>query len=436
MEFSTHPERRRAVAVLSFFVVAVLPLAAQPRLVDERTAVELALLADAAAAVQRLDLAAKERRAETRSNIFLPSLSASAVGRERLPNIAAGAPRVETGIVQVGSSLTLSAEALQKGRTAELDVAVSRALTRAAVEKTEKETRKAFYRLILLREQAETAAAAAEVSRGSMERAAEEYRNGLASERTRRQAEVDYATSRLALARRRADYDAARAEFSRRIALPDGSWTLEGALDIEPVDEARLRFESGFIVRRADVAKAVADIAVQESRIEEARRARTVPTLTLSALVDLTKTGAADPVSAGQFSLTLSSPNLSAFLPFSADSVSLESSRLTLEKLRLQAEESSRSAVLEVESLIRSLSVSASAIASLSSAVELAEEVVVLTREAYDAGAVSFQDLRTSEREADSSRASLLSERYAYLAALIDLEYAVGKPLRSAKESS
>jgi len=184
------------------------------------------------------------------------------------------------------------------------------------------------------------------------------------------------------------------------------------------------------------VAKAVADIAVQESRIEEARRARTVPTLTLSALVDLTKTGAADPVSAGQFSLTLRSPNLSAFLPFSADSVSLESSRLTLEKLRLQAEESSRSAVLEVESLIRSLSVSASAIASLSSAVELAEEVVVLTREAYDAGAVSFQDLRTSEREADSSRASLLSERYAYLAALIDLEYAVGKPLRSAKESS
>lgn len=409
---------------------------AVPRVVDEKSAVDLALHADTAAAAARIDLESKERKAETKGSVFVPSLTASAIGRESVSQTGGALNATPSAVVRLNSSLSLSASALQGGKTADLDAAAARVQTRAAIEKVERDTRKAFYKLLLLREQTKVAEAAVGIALGSLERTVEEYRNGLSSQRTKRQAEIAYETEKLTLSRRRAEYDSARASFSARIGLPDDSWTIEGDLDIMPVDVSSVAVSRDTLSARTDVAAAFASAAVQESKVEEARRAWLIPALALNAQIDMTKTGNADPAPSGLFTLTLSSPNLSAFLPFSSDAVSLEASRGSLKKLRLQADETARAAVLEIAALLRSLSVSSAAIASLSSSVELAREVVALTREAYDVGAASYQDLRTAEKDADSARVALLSERYTYLSALIDLEYACGKPLRPAKEPS
>ncbi len=424
-----------AGAAVACFAGSPASLGAQSRVLSEAEAVSLALAADASTAVQRMDQAAKDRKAETRNNVFLPSLSVIGIGRENFSESGGSLAGVGTGIARLSSSLSLSASAIQAGRTAELDAAASRIQTRAAVEKVEKETRKAYYKLVLLREQKTAAEASVDVARGSFERAVEEYRNGLASERTRRQAEIAYETEKLSLARRAAEYAAAQSSFSARIGLGDGAWTVGGSLDFKPVDLGGIAAGAGAAAARADVALAYASAATQKSKVEETRKTRIVPTLSVSGQFDLTKTGAADPASSGILTLTLSSPNLSAFLPFSSDSVTLETGRLTLEKLRRQADQAAADAVLETEALLRSLSVSAAAVASLGAAVELAEEVVSLTREAYDVGGASYQDLRTAEKDAEAARTSLLSERYTYIAALIDLEYATGKTFRYAKES-
>jgi outer membrane protein TolC len=435
MRFSTFFPR--AVLSAAYALVGASFLCAEPRRLDEDAAVELALRADVSAAVQRLDLEAKERKAAASYNVFLPSLTGSAIGRDSFAE-AKGGGLESTGSValRAASSLTLSAAALQSGRTAAADVSVSRVQTRAAAEKVEKETRKAFYRLLLLREQRMVAESAVEIARGSRDRTAEEYRNGLASERTRRQAEIAYETERLALARRQAEYDTARSAFSARIGLRDDEWDVAGGLDLAPVDLSRFALGPQDLLSRADLALAAAQIAVQESKVEEERRALRVPTLSLAGQYDWTKSGDGDFTPTASLSVTLSSPNLSAFLPFSDKAVSLDASLGTLRKLRLQADEAARNAALEVESLLRSLAVSASAAASLSASVELAREVVKLTREAYDVGAASYQDLRTAEKDADAARVALLSERYTYLSSLIDLEYATGKQLRPKKERS
>ena len=425
----------RAVLSAAYAFVGVSFLYSEVRRLDEDAAVEFALRADVSAAVQRLDMEAKERKAAARYNVLLPSLTASAVGRDSFAEAKDGGLE-STGSValRAASSLTLSAAALQSGLTAAADASVSRAQMRAAVEKVEKDTRKAFYKLLLLREQRKVAEAAVEVARGSRDRTAVEYRNGLASERTKRQAEIAYETERLALARRQAEYDTARSAFSARIGLGDDEWDSSGELDFAPVDLSRFALGPQALLSRADLALAAAQASVQESKIEEERRSLRVPTLSLAAQYDWTKSGQNDFTPTASLSVTLSSPNLSAFLPFSDKAVSLDASRGALRKLRLQADDAARNAALEVDSLLRSLAVSASVAVSLSESVELAREVVKLTREAYDVGAASYQDLRQSEKDADAARAALLSERYAYLASLIDLEYATGIALRPKKE--
>ncbi|MFA6508493.1 MAG: TolC family protein [Treponemataceae bacterium] len=423
-----------------FIVAAFLTLSfsayASPRIVDENTAVELALRNDVGAAIQSLELAAKERKAGTKNNIFLPSFTGSAIGRESVSQAGDGLTAIPAAIVRLNSALTLSAATLQGGKTAELDAAASRFQSKATIEKVEKETRKGFFKLLLLREQTKVAESSVEIALGSLDRTVEEYRNGLTSQRTRRQSEIAYETEKLTLSRRRAEYDAARSAFSVRIGLRDEDWVAGGDLEVLPIDLKTVSFGSDTLLTRSDVSLAFASAALQESKVEEARRSWLIPTLAMSAQIDVTKTGNADLTPSGLFTLTFSSPNISAFLPFSSDSVSLEASRGTLQKLRLQADDTARAASLEVESILRTLSVSFSAITSLSASVELAREVVLLTREAYDVGAASYQDLRTAEKDADSARVALLAERYTYLAALIDLEYATGKPLRSQKEPS
>jgi outer membrane protein TolC len=425
----------RALLAAVCALAAAFSVSGEARILDENAAVELALRADVSVAAQRLDLEGKERKAASRNNVFLPSLAASAIGRENYAESKTGdfAGTLTTAL-RAASSLSLSAAALQAGTTAEAEASAARIQARAATEKSEKETRKAFYKLILLREQRKVAESAVEVAKGSRDRTAEEYRNGLASELTKRKSDINYETARLALARKRAEYETAAAAFSVRLGLRDKEWDLSGNLDFPAIDLSALSSGATDLGARTDVAIALAQTAVQESKIEEERRALRFPTLSLGAQYDWTRTGEADFAPSAQVSVTLSSPNLSAFLPFSDKSVALQASQGTLRKLRLQADETARNAALEVQTLLRTLSVSAAAVASLAESVELAREVVRLTREAYAVGSASYQELKDVEKEADDARVGLLSERYTYLSALIDLEYATGKQLRPKKE--
>jgi outer membrane protein TolC len=421
-----------AILPLAFGV----PLGAQTRLLDESAAVALALAGDASVAVQRIDLEAKERRAALSGNLFIPSLSASATARNSLSESRMAPGTYEwtpSNSIRVSSSLSLSAADLQEMETASLDASLSRSQLRAAEEKVERATRTAFYKLLLLKEQVRVAEVALEVARGTRDRTAEEYRAGLASQRTMRQAEIAWESERLGLERRRNEYLTARASFSRTVGIESDGWEPEGSLDAPgPASLSASGLDLSF---RADVAGKRAEEAVQLSKLEKERRAARIPTLGLTGSYERTYLETGDSYTAS-LSVTLSSPNLTAFLPFSKESVGIGTAAAAAEKLRLQSEDALRTASLEVEALIRQLSVSTAAISSLSASLALAQESVVLAAEAYAAGAASYQDLRTAEKEADAARLALLSERYTYRIALIDLEYATGKRFSAAKEPS
>jgi len=90
---------------------------------------------------------------------------------------------------------------------------------------------------------------------------------------------------------------------------------------------------------------------------------------------------------------------------------------------RLRVEETVRSAHIELQSQWASLRLA-------ERSHEIAEEALRLAREEYRLGARSFEDFRASfDREADARR-QVISARFAFVDALLDLEEAVGGPIR------
>ncbi len=434
-----YPRRLPYLLVTAFMSYAAAIAYPEVLVLDEEAAAAMAAAADAATARLRVDAAAGERRTRTANNFLLPSLTASAAATEK---VASGADATAPGVVKLSSGMSLSAADFQAKTTIGREAAALRLQAQAAAERVGRDARVAFYRLILLSERVRLAEGAVEVAREGAERTAEEYRNGLSSERVKRQSEVALAIEKLALERARTEAAVAAADFRSLLGVKEGTeLSFSGSLEAPEVAvDGSLAAD---LSRRTDLALNAARLAVQESLGAEDRLGRRFPTLSLAAtasseVADLSPGAAGSladrAVSGASFTVTLSSPNLSAFLPFSKEAETSAALADAEEKLRLEGADLARAAKLEVESLLAKLAVSRLAMASLAESLALAAEVVELTREAYAVGAASYQDLRTAEKDLDQARVDEAAERFSYLSTIIDLEYAVGRRLRPAKE--
>lgn len=426
--------------VLAFLFFSAASAFAAPLEVDEDAAVALAIAKDAATAAARIDAAGQERRSAVANNFLLPSLTASVATTE---TASSESDAKTSAVLKLSSALNLSASDFKAKDTAAREAESLRVGSRVAEERIARATRKTFYRLLLLSDQESLAEGAVALAMVNAQRTNEEYRNGLSSQLVKRQAEVSLEMERLALERKRMERTIALSSFRSALGLADGTeLKLSGSLEAPSltVDESMVADLSS----RSELALIAARQAVQESRIAEDRLGRTVPKFSLSAAVSSTVDdlfpGSAAPsladraVSGASVTLTLSSPNLTAFLPFSKELETSASLRDAALKLQVEHDEAERAARIEAETLLAALKVSGAAIQSLSASLSLAEEVLALTREAYAQGAVSFQDLRAAEKDLDKARVDALAERYTYLTTIIDLEYAVGRRLRAAKE--
>ncbi len=425
--------------VTAFVSFAAAPAYPEILVVDEDAAAAMAAATDAATARLRVDAAAGERRVGTANNFLLPSLTASVAAAEK---VVSGADATASGVVKLSSGLSLSAADFQAKTTVGREAAALRLQAQAAADRIGRDARVAFYRLILLSQRVRLAEGAVEIAREGAERTAEEYRNGLSSERVKRQSEVSLAIEKLALERVRTEAAVAEAYFRSLLGVAEGTeLSFSGSLETPEISvDAALAAD---LSRRNDLALIAARLAVQESLRAEDRLGRRYPALSLSAtasseVADLSSGAGGSlsdrAVSGASFTVTLSSPNLAAFLPFSKEAEKSASLADAEAKLRLEGADLTRVAKLEVESLLAKLAVSRIAIASLTESLALAAEVVELTREAYAVGAASYQDLRTAETDLDQARVDEAAERFTYLSTIIDLEYAVGRRLRPAKE--
>ena len=127
------------------------------------------------------------------------------------------------------------------------------------------------------------------------------------------------------------------------------------------------------------------------------------------------------------FFLQLSLPIFNGFFAKRRDAeqaaVTLDNEREADREARLGIEETVRGAHLELENQWETLRLA-------ERSREIAEEALRLAREEYRLGARSFEDLRASFDQEAQTRRQVIAARYGFVDALLDLEQAVGQPVR------
>ncbi len=436
---------RASIALLAVLLLPAALLPAETIALTEESAVERALEYNLGLASNRQELLGQERKAGTAWNVLLPDVTATA-GLRRSNEVIRPLPPAEEYYITASGSvegrLALSLAAVEGIETARLEYRAGEVAYREAAARVEQETRKSFYNLILLQEQLAVAVQSVDTAHAVLDQAQADYQNGFEPELTLRQAEISLQNAELNAERRATARADAVATFKRLVGLDEeATLSLRGSIAAQAGPTLERAAIENAIRNRLDIQSLDAQIALQESvNHANALKART-PTLTLSARWNPVLADPFDPdntvndewVDQGSVGISLSF-GLDDYLPFSQSAVSVQTGRRTEEALRLSRQDAMESARNEVDSLIRSLESSMAALDSLSLSVALAEEVYTLTEEAYLDGARPFVDLLEAEEELRDARTALLSEQYSYLSTIINLEFALNRPIRNREE--
>ncbi len=447
-----------------FWPAGLFAQASGPIKLDADRAVEMAFAANLSLQSAQIDVDAKKRKVDTSWNVFIPTVDVNGtLGRWNVEKSAAGIvsstfsgvlPASNPSVyaysyslpdwVMSGSlqaQLVLNAALFEGMKNLKLDYSAGRLTLEQARVKLERDVRKSYYSILLLKENIalmEDNLAAAE---RRVEQAQDNYRAGLAPELTVLQARVAAANLKPALEELRNGLDASLAGFAMNLGLPRGS-KLELAPAPQPefvdLDEDKL-LERG---KAENLNLKSLDLSILS--LESARKLSLYRYYTPSLILGWTfdPAFAGDPwkdnwfgedmwkQSSGMFRATLSF-NLDGLLPFSKNALSLTDMDESKRKLGIARALTERGMETEVDSLVQKLEKSRDSVDALALNVELADRAYKLSEDAYKAGAKDLLDVQNADLELRKARLEVLKEKFTYVTGLIDLEYAIGVPFGS-----
>jgi outer membrane protein TolC len=426
--------------------------AAAPYALTPDAAVEIALKNNLSLASERLDAAAKKRKADTAWNVFIPQTEVSGtLSRWNLEKSGVGVMAAPPFMYsyelpawnasgQLSVQLVLNAALFEGMRNLKLDYEAGLISREQAELRLERDVRKSYLSILLLKENVslmEETIAAAE-RRAAL--AQSNYRSGLAPELSVLQARVAAENLRPQLEELRNAYDATVGGFALSLGLPRGA-TLAFA-EVEPPDFAVLDADAlvgGAASGRIEHRGLRKSLELLESAKKLTFQQLYTPTLILGWTYDPAFSG--DPMkdswfaedweqSNGMFRATLSF-KLNGLLPFTSDGQKRTEADERIESLRYALEQTVRGTETEIDTAVRKLAKSQRTVEALDLNVSLAERSYRLTEEAYRAGATDLLEVQNAELELRKARVEVLKERFNYLSGLLDLEYAAGLPFGS-----
>ncbi len=441
------------------------------RTIGVEDAVSLALDRNLGLAGQRLDVATKQRKAETSWNQFLPTVDVSTtLGRMNMAQatsvmlpFSGGAPTTATGVynsvyyqgfdlpswnlsASLSAQVVLNAAMLQSMKGARLDYEAGLISYAAATRKLERDVRKNFYGLLLMQENMKLMQENIDNAKRRVDQAEANFKAGLVPELTLLSAQVAWENMKPALEEMRIAYASALDGFALILGLPRGPG-LELKGDILPsyadMDAGRLITER--LGDRFDVQGLVKTLEGMKSGEKELHARIFTPSLILGWNFDpsfvgdpfkddlfkgdstLTQGGDAWQQRTGMFRATLSF-RLNGLFPQSQEAQGLAAMRDGIEQARTGLALTIRGAEAEIDSLVRKLDKSRKSSDALKLNVDLADRAYRLSDLAYRAGAKDLLEVQSAELELRKAQVQVITENYNYVTGLLDLEYAVNVP--------
>ena len=130
----------------------------------------------------------------------------------------------------------------------------------------------------------------------------------------------------------------------------------------------------------------------------------------------------------GSFSVTLAW-NITNMIPFSASSLKVQDLKNNIEQMNLNLINLEENAKMKINNLVNVLNQSRAAIESSNRNISLAQKSYDMTSIAYRNGTTELLDVREAETQLNQAKLALASEKFNYLAGLLDLEFAINSKL-------
>jgi outer membrane protein TolC len=460
-------KHQRAVAFICFHILFFLvlgpcfaqqdestPTPPSPIDISPNKAVEMAIDNNLGLKQTILNSEAKRRAAQTPWNVFIPTIDLSGtLGRLNvkpagmvlpLPpalggpiNVGAGNQWVLMGSLQLSLNINIGTFMGMKQTIEEYEA--GKITIEKAKLQLERDVRKAYFQLLLAKEQIALLRGSAENMDRQVAMAQANYRGGLIPEVNLLQVQVARENLKPQIDEAENMYRIAMASFALYLGLP-----YDAEFNLEP-----LPGEAEFIV--LETQDLISKAAANKPEIEELRRTLSAlqaqktalfynlftPTLSLAFNMDPTFNG--DPMKdswfkgdawkqqQGMFRITLAW-RLNALIPFTKENQAWLAMNDTLKAMDLGMAQTVQTTKTEVYNIIMQLEKTRTTAEAQKLTVDLAERTLRLTERAYGSGYKQYLEVLNDELALRQARLGVLQQNYNYLMGLLDLEYAIGVP--------
>ncbi len=410
----------------------------------EERAVEYALENNLGLKSEEINVRIKERTADYAWNRFIPTVQASGTmarmnAEQSTFDLSGGLPTMvdlPQWSVSAGldMSLTLSLAIGRGIRATQIDYQGGLISYEQAQRKLERDVRKSFYNLLLMRENRKLMVENIDAAERRYEQARINYENGMVPELTVLSAEVAWENMKPQLKAMDLGYRQALQGFKMSLGLDlERDVVLEGSINTDAVEVETENLIEEHLADRPDVQSLIGTIIGMENQLEATKQQVYTPQLILGFNLDPAFSGDpwADPwfggdaewnQRSGMFRATIAM-SLDGLLPFSQTQIGLRELEDSIRQTRIGLMQMVEGAELEIDTTIRQLEKSRDTIETLQLNVERARRAYEMAEDAYNAGSKELLEVQNSELELKSAQLEVLKEKYTYLSALIDLEY-------------
>jgi len=436
--------KRYGVAV-TLMILALTAVSAEPLVLTVDKAVELGLANNYSLKVQENTLAGKVRARRDAWNVFIPDVGASlTLSRKNEASLApdgfGGTVELDpwTAVGSLSAQLMLSPAIGNGIRALDLDYQNSLLTLEAAETSTELGIKRNFYSLLLLEEQIEVLKRNIETTRNRLSSMEAMFRNGYITELDLLKTRAGLSSLGPALLGLQNGYEQLLMVFRMDLGLDlDQKLTLEGEMKVSPESLDADDLVSRFLPGRTDIQQ----LLVNQKMLENVKSLNfnqgRLPALILGWTYspyqadpfDTDKWGEAGfSGDNGSLSLTLSVP-LDDWLPRSGTANKIKDAQDSIDRLGYQKELAFLAAEMEIRNLVMSLNTSREKLLVLAESVEINEQSLRMSRESYNNGGIALLDLETAENDLLQAEIDLLSEKFNYIAGMLELEKALNTRL-------
>ncbi len=426
---------QRYIAILLLLSTAALPMSALDLTVDQAVSIALE---------QNLDLQSVyigqrtlEREKNSTWNNFLPEASVG-VGLNRLNSLenksAVIYPDNWSLALTFQSSLSLSSSTIFQIKDTLMNYQKGLISQTMAERQLTRDIRKAFYSLILQQR-------TIELTEDTIDTAYKRYERAQANYELGNIARVDVLSSRVAwenmkpeLLNQQNSYETSLWEFKRVLGIDlEEELNLSGEIESTVRDFDPDSLISNYLYESLDVQYSAQVVEQLKVRKGLALSQTMTPVLGLGFTWlpfknDIFNNTSSDPDWLdynGAMNITLTLP-LDGFIPNSSKNLIVKGLSDQMKQAELNLENQIRGTIIDLQSVVLRLNKSASTIETLKLNVELAQENYNLIDSSYNEGIMEFLDVQNANDELNKAMLQVLTEKYNYISALMDLIYITG----------